>query len=306
MARGAESFSAMSDLPRAVREDLDRNFTIYAGSVEKRISDPDGTTKIRIVFPDGARIESVLLVDASGRNTACLSTQSGCPLGCVFCKTGRLGLHRNLTAAEIVEQLFHLRLIEPDIANIVFMGMGEPLLNFDSLRQAIELISHDSVFSPRRITVSTAGIVPGIRNLGDSGLNVRLAFSLTTAEPVLRNRLMPVTAANPVPDVKESLLYFQHKTRRRITLEAVLLRGINTRTLDAQSIVEFARGLDVVLNVIPWNPVPGLDEKFHAPSGREIAAFTGYLKEKGLNVTRRFPRGTRVAGACGQLGADPT
>ena len=323
IASGISSFDEMDNLPLPLRKDLAERFIPRPrAAVQKHLSG-DGTIKLAIQFADGARIEAVLLTDNSGRRTACLSTQAGCPAGCVFCKTGA-GFLRDLTSAEIVEQFLQLRTMidkaalsdaPPSaapptalpIANIVIMGMGEPLLNLAELRRALAVITSAKGlnFSRRRITVSTCGIAQGIVDLADNGPAVRLALSLTTADEDLRRRLMPITASQSLQEVKKALLYFQERGGGRVTLEAVLLGGVNTRPEDAFSIANFAKGLDAVINLIPWNPVKGLELEGKAicqPSASEVETFTRELEKLGLKVTRRFRRGRGVMGACGQLG----
>jgi 23S rRNA (adenine2503-C2)-methyltransferase len=309
----------MTDLSRTLREELDSRFTLYSSLIASRLEDPDGTVKFRIDLQDGAKIEGVLLVDGKGRHTACLSTQAGCPMACVFCKTGTLGFLRNLNAGEIVEQFLHIRSAGTgsgecqtpsegqEIANIVIMGMGEPLLNLGELRRALGILTDPQGLglSKRRITVSTSGIIPGILDLADRGPEVRLAVSLTTADEELRKRLMPVTMTNPLPRLKEALSYYQEKTRRRITLELVLLRGINTRQRDMDALVDFTAGLDAAVNLIPWNPVEGVEfegRPLEKPTTREIVEFSETLIRRKIRVTRRMEKGLGISGACGQLG----
>jgi 23S rRNA (adenine2503-C2)-methyltransferase len=315
----------MDNLPLPLRKELAERFTPRPDTSVQKHCGSDGTVKLALRFADGARIEAMLLADGSGRRTACLSTQAGCPAGCVFCKTGA-GFLRDLTSAEIVEQFLQLRTIADEtaamsapsdeaspaalpIANIVVMGMGEPLLNLVELRRALAVITDKKGlnFSRRRITVSTCGIAQGITDLADRGPAVRLALSLTTADESLRRRLMPITAREPLAAVKKALRYFQDRGGGRVTLEAVLLGGINTRGEDAASIAQFARGLDAAVNLIPWNPVKGLEfegKALREPSTAEIESFTQRLKALKLNVTRRYRRGRGVMGACGQLSAN--
>jgi 23S rRNA (adenine2503-C2)-methyltransferase len=303
--RGAGTFDDMTDLPLHLRAELNERFVLYAGEVSAELRDPDGTAKLRITLNDGYCVEAVLLTDREGRRTACLSTQAGCPMGCVFCKTGALGFRRSLDSAEIMGQFFRLRETAGDIANIVFMGMGEPLLNLEELRRAATVLTGGLGFSPRRITVSTCGIVVGIRDLAEKGPRFRLALSLTTADRELRSRLMPVTAANPLPAVKEALRLYQEQTGQRVTLELVLLGGVNTRSRDAEALAEFVRGLDVVVNLIPWNPVEGMSfegRPLREPDTGEIARLGSHLEKLGLKVTRRYRKGRKIGGACGQLG----
>jgi 23S rRNA (adenine2503-C2)-methyltransferase len=313
LSRGVRSFDAMTDLSLPLRGALEKRFSLYASAVSREYSGDDGTIKIQLTLSDSVPIEAVLLTDDEGNRTACLSTQAGCPAGCVFCKTGSLGFERNLSAGEIIEQFLFLRSLSEHspherlpngVSHIVIMGMGEPLLNLAAVRAALAFISADN-FSKRRITLSTSGIVDGIRDLADAGPAIRLALSLTTADAVLREKLMPIAKSNPLPSLKEALRSYQRKQKQRITLETVLLGGVNTRQKDVEALYAFARGLDVVVNVIPWNPVAGLDfdgVSLREPSPAETEGFLHRLREKGLNVTRRFRKGGNIAGACGQLG----
>jgi 23S rRNA (adenine2503-C2)-methyltransferase len=310
IARGASSFADMTDLSRELREDLSARHALYGSGVARSLEDPDGTVKLQINLADGAMIEAALLRDDKGRLTACVSTQAGCPVGCVFCKTGSLGFMRNLEAHEIVEQFLHLRRVNPSIANMVIMGMGEPLLNLTELRKAMELITHPGGLglSKRRITLSTSGITEGILDLAAAGPDLRLALSLATGDQALREELMPIAASNPLPALKDALLRYQELRGRRITLEAVLLGGVNTREEDIAGMADFARGLDAAINLIPWNPVEGLSFRgrlLREPGGAEIARFTRELTCRGLTVTRRYRKGRSISAACGQLGALP-
>ena len=304
---GAASFDEMSDLPLSLRKELAESFTLLSGTVASELRDPDGTVKLGIKLEDGAVIEAVILSDAEDRKTACISSQAGCPAGCLFCKTGMLGFRRNLSAAEIAGQFLHLRSREPEISHIVVMGMGEPLLNLDELRKALDFFMESGGLhiSKRRITLSTSGIVKGILDLADHGPDIRLALSLTTAREELHRRLMPISQGNPLPEVKRALLHYQEKQDRRVTLEMVLLGGINTTPADADAAAAFARGLDVLVNLIPWNPVPGMEfegRPIEPPLPRETAAFAAALESLGLKVTRRTEKGQGISGACGQLG----
>jgi 23S rRNA (adenine2503-C2)-methyltransferase len=308
LVKGASSFDEMKNLPQALREELSACSTVYTTAGQEVLEDPDGTVKLTIRLHDGAKIEAVLLTDQEGRKTACLSSQAGCPMGCVFCKTGTLGFKRNLSAAEIVEQFLRLKTLDNGLSNIVVMGMGEPLLNLDALRKAIAVIEHPRGLnvSRRRITLSSCGIAPGIDELAEKGPLVGLAVSLTSADSELRSRLMPVNISNPLDTLKKALCRYQNITRRRITLEAALLRGINTRRQDVSALAAFTRGLDSIINLIPWNPVPGLlfeGKELEEPRPAELRGFASALEERGLRVTIRYRRGRGVSGACGQLGS---
>ena len=305
---GAKSFDEMSSLPVPMRKELEDNYKVSSGNVISEIKDSDGTVKLVMTMEDGAVIEGVILSDAEDRKTACLSTQAGCPMGCIFCKTGMMGFRRNLTATEIAGQFMLLKQKEPEITNIVIMGMGEPFLNLEALRKAIDFFMHSGGLniSKRRITISTCGIEKGILDLADHGPDIRLALSLTTARQELRERLMPVSRDNPLNKIKDALIYFQKKREQRITLEMVLLSGINTSAVESGAVAEFVRGMDAVINLIPWNPVQGLNldgSALKAPSNYEVATFTGALKTRGLKVTQRYEKGQKISAACGQLGA---
>jgi 23S rRNA (adenine2503-C2)-methyltransferase len=304
---GAKDFSEMKNLPLALRNELSDKFAVFSSSVNTKLMDSDGTVKAQIILDDGNKIEAVILADGVGRKTACLSTQAGCAGACVFCKTGMLGFKRNLKAGEISEELLLLRSIEPDISHIVIMGMGEPLLNMEELRKALAFFTakEGMGISKRRITLSTVGIAQGIKNLADQGPDIRLAVSLTSARDDLRQRLMPLALSNPLPVLKESLEYYQQKQKNRITLEAVLLGGINTSDEEAQAIAQFAQGLDCIINLIPWNYVEGLSfngQPLIPPSAKETAQFAAALEKRKLKVTLRMGKGMSISGACGQLG----
>jgi len=316
--RGQGDFDKMTDIPNSLREELKSRFVIFSSSVDQTFDDA-GTKKIVVALNDGLKIEAVLLNDGKNRLTACLSTQAGCPAGCVFCKTGSLGFKRDLECAEIVEQFIFLHTLAAGesgnenkekhiIGNIVIMGMGEPLLNLERLRRAIAFFTdrQGMNLSLRRITVSTCGIVPSLFDLAEKGPYVRLALSLVTADENLRKRLMPIAAANPLQKVKEALTLYQRKGGGRVTLEVPLLGGVNSRDEDAKYAADFAKGLDTVVNIIPWNPVAGLEFEgapLREPEKKETENFIRLLESRGLKVTTRLRKGRRVMGACGQLGS---
>lgn len=302
IGKGAVSFDEMTNLDKPLREFLSEHAQIYSSKVTESLHDPDGTIKLQITLSDGRAIETVLLTDKEGRKTACVSCQAGCAMKCAFCQTGQLGLGRNLTAGEIVEEFLLLEKEAGTLDNIVFMGMGEPMMNLDAIRKTVRVLTDKDGrnLSARRITLSTSGIIKGIYDLADNGPSLRLAVSLTTADPELRENLMPVTKSNPLPELKQAIAHYIEKTGQRVTLEAALLSGKNTGKESAQRLIEFARNLDVYINLIPWNPVPGLD--FSTPTADECATFTSYLEQAGLNVNLRTRRGTKIGGACGQLG----
>ncbi len=303
---GARSFADMTNLPAGLRDELSRGVPIFSTSVSRELRDPDGTVKLQISLGDGNAVETVLLTDSESRKTACVSSQVGCPMACAFCQTGRIGYSRDLDAGEIVEQFYHLEDSVGRLDNIVFMGMGEPMLNLGSIRKTVAILTDPKGrgLSRRRITVSTAGVVEGIRSLADEGPDIRLAVSLTTADPELRERLMPVTRANPLPALRDAIRYYCDATGNRVTLEAALMAGVNTSDEEARRIADFAEGLNVHVNLIPWNPIPDLP--FESPSSRETESFLRSLERLGLNATLRMKRGRTIGGACGQLGASVT
>ena len=211
-------------------------------------------------------------------------------------------MSRNLTAGEIVEEFLFLEKEAGTLDNIVFMGMGEPMQNLSSIRKAIQILSSPKGrnLSTRRITISTCGLTKGIYDLADNGPNVRLAVSLTTANPLLRESLMPVAKGNPLSELKKAIKYYIEKTGKRVTLEAALLSGKNTDSESAREMIDFAKDMDVYINLIPWNPVDGLP--FSTPTADECKKFVNQLENAGLNVNLRKRRGTAIGGACGQLG----
>ena len=305
---GAVDFSEMKNIPVSLRDELSKQFFIYSSAVTSEYIDDDGTVKLQITLDDGCVIEAVILRDGKGRKTACVSTQAGCSCSCVFCKTGALGFKRNLRSGEITEQMLLLRNREPEITHIVIMGMGEPLHNLAELRKSINYFTDVKGLgiSKKRITISTTGIARGIDDLADNGPDIRLALSLVSARQDIREKLMPAAKENPLPVLKESLKHYQKKHDKRITLEIVLLKGINTNDEEAEATAEFAKSLEVVVNLIPWNPVSGLlleNKTLETPSADETESFIAALEKRKLKVTVRTGKGQGVCGACGQLGS---
>ncbi len=301
--QGKMHWDEITVFPQAVRSRFANLYPLISSSVMKTYQDR-ANTKFVIRLIDGQIAEAVLLMDKNGRKTACVSCQVGCAMDCAFCKTAQLGLRRNLDAGEIVEQILHLQHRHGRIDNIVYMGMGEPMNNLNNVIKSIRLLAHPDGLGMglRRFTISTCGLVDGIRRLVEEKLPVGLAFSLVTADQSLREELMYTAKANPLPQVKQALLEYQRFTGQRITLEAALMAGYNDRPKDAQLLSEFVQGLDYMFNLIPWNPVPGL--LFRRPNQAEIEAFTAILHSHGVKVVRRYQRGANVAAACGQLGAE--
>ena len=327
ITKGAHSFREMTNLPLSLITLLEENFLLRGSSIYNKQSGIDGTRKLVISHSDNTLIETVLLPSSEkestqnpakkNRFTACLSTQVGCPMACVFCKTGTMGFIRNLETAEIVEQFLLLNdelykksgelQTDQKISRIVVMGMGEPLLNIQALRKALDIFCDPLGFnlSKRKITISTSGIIEGIIDIAENGPETELAVSLPSAREDLRSRLMPGLINHPLSELKKSLGFYQKKTGRRITIETVLLGGINTGRADAASLINFAKNLDAAINLIPWNPVKDLyfeGKKLIECRQKEIDFFSSLLEKGGCTVTRRFRRGRSIAGACGQLG----
>ena len=301
---GAESFDEMTNLSVDLRNELKDVAAVRSSTINQILRDPDGTIKLQITLHDGNAVETVLLTDREGRKTACVSCQAGCAMKCAFCQTGTLGLSRNLEAGEIVEEFLYLEKIAGKLDNIVFMGMGEPMQNLSGIRRAVEILCHKDgrALSSKRITLSTCGIVKGIYDLADNGPSIRLAVSLTTANEDLRKELMPVARGedNSLAELRKAIDYYAGKTGKRVTLEAALMHDKNTDDVSAENMISFARGIDVNINLILWNPVAALP--FEEPSSKEVSHFVDKLERAGLNVTLRTRRGRKIGGACGQLG----
>ena len=301
---GVKDFDKMTNLSVSIREELKEKSMIRSSSVSNVLKDPDGTIKLQIALKDENAVETVLLTDREGRKTACVSCQAGCAMRCAFCMTGTLGLSRNLDASEIVEEFMYLEEAAGKLDNIVFMGMGEPMHNLGAIRKAIEVLcSKDGrALSSKRITLSTCGIVEGIYDLADNGPHIRLAVSLTTANEELRKELMPVARSkeNSLLALRKAIDYYAKKSGKRVTLEAALLHQKNTDEKSAINMIDFVRGIDVNVNLIPWNPVSILP--FEEPSNNEVHNFVKKLEQAGINVTLRQKRGRKIGGACGQLG----
>lgn len=302
IGQGATSFEQMTNLNKELRHSLEEKAIIRSSTISECLKDPDGTIKLQISLKDSLAVETVLLTDKDGRKTACVSCQAGCPMKCAFCKTGQLGFARNLEAFEIVEQFLYLEQKSGMLDNIVFMGMGEPMLNLENIRKAIKILTdkRGRNLSARRITLSTSGIIKGIYDLAENGPHIRLAVSLTTADDELRSQIMPVNITNPLNELKNAINFYATKSGRRVTLEAALLSGKNTSKESAIRMIDFAKNLDVNINLIPWNPIPELP--FKEPSKTEIREFVSILEKAGLNVSLRTKRGQSIGGACGQLG----
>jgi 23S rRNA (adenine2503-C2)-methyltransferase len=306
IARGAESFDQMSDLPRSLREELARSFVPLETRVARHLRAADGTHKLLLRLRDDRLIECVLIQE-HGRRTACISTQVGCGMGCVFCASGLNGVERNLTAAEILEQLVRLRnLSDPEgesrrLTHIVVMGMGEPLANLEALLEALQTATaKDGLgIGARHITISTVGLPAKIRRLADLGKQFHLAVSLHAPDDELRTRIVPTNDKTGLQAILEAADYFFERTGRQVTYEYVLLGGVNDGVSQARALVALLRGRKAHVNVIPYNDVAGLP--YRRPKPEDLTAFLDTLRRGGLSVKVRKRKGSEIDAACGQL-----
>lgn len=292
----------MSDLPVGLRERLEGNFKIFSLTLTRKLASIDGTEKFLFGLKDNNFIESVI-IPAAGRVTACISTQVGCKFCCAFCASGLSGFKRDLSCAEIIGQALYLknRLKDNKLTHIVFMGTGEPLDNYDDLLKAIRTINSHFSFNiaARRITISTSGLIPGIKKLAEEGLQVELSVSLHASDNRTRNKLMPVNKKYPLQDLMSCCRDYISKTGRQITFEYILFEGINSDLQSAQNLSKILRGLNCKVNLIPANPVKELGVL--PPPKHEALRFRDFLLRHGVNATLRRPRGEDIEAACGQL-----
>lgn len=303
--RRAAGFEELTDLPRSLRERL-ATAPELAPSLRQElesVSDGGDTVKWLWSLHDGARVETVLMHYRSGRSTVCVSTQAGCAMACGFCATGQAGFDRNLTTGEIVEQVVAaVRAARPRrVGNVVFMGMGEPLANYDRVWGAVRRLHDDMGISARHLTLSTVGVVPGIKRLASEDLPVNLAVSLHAANDRLRDDLVPVNKRYPLAVLMEACHEYLEAKGRRLSFEWALIDGVNDRPIDARQLAGLARPLGAHVNLIPLNPTPGYATRGTAAA--EVRAFRDLLVDLGVNTTIRRNRGTAIDAACGQLRA---
>lgn len=292
-------FSLMTDLSKNLREELEQRAFISEWAPEKEEISTDGTRKFLFRLMDGESIETVLIPMESGRSTLCISSQVGCAMQCDFCLTGKYGLQRNLTTAEIVNQVCAVRR-EHHINNIVVMGMGEPLQNLDNMVNALEIF-YDSAgmdYSSRKITLSTCGLVPQMHELARR-INVNLAVSLNASSDEVRNRLMPVNKRYPLRELIQACRDFPLHGKRRITFEYILIRDLNDSIADARRLVKLLHGVKAKVNLIPFNEHAGSDYK--SPTEQSINEFQSFLLQRNLVAIRRASKGQDISAACGQL-----
>ena len=313
-ARGASSFDGMTDLARNFRATLGEVARVSAPEAVGRRRSADGTVKLLFALGDGLKVESVIIPPAAAfrgdageqnRLTLCVSTQVGCPLDCAFCATGTMGFTRNLTAGEIVGQVIAAsREAERNITNVVFMGMGEPLLNYEATMKAAAILTDGCGISARRMTISTAGRADRIRRMADDGARVKLAVSLHSAVDATRTRLMPINRKYPLPVLMEAVEYYYRKTRQRVTYEVIFFDGVNDAAEDVRRLVALARRVPSKINIIPFHAIgfahPGGLGATLRPSPR-MEAIAGELRAARLRVMVRMSAGEDIDAACGQL-----
>lgn len=298
--RAASDFADMGDLPLAFRQELAERFTIDPLQLAAHRKSTDGVDKLLVHNGDGNVYECVLL-PYEDRVSCCLSSQVGCPMGCKFCATGLGGFDRNLTAGEILGQYLTLqRLTERRLSHVVFMGMGEPLLNLPNVLKAVRLMHEEIGLSYRHITISTVGLVPQIKRLAQEKLPIHLALSLHSPLDEVRDRLMPVNHKWPVAEVMGAMRDYHAATGRKITIEYLLIKGVTDTPEQAEALARLVKGVPSVINLIPFNWVD-TGEGFARPERERVQAFRRILEARGANATQRVERGHDIAAACGQL-----
>lgn len=300
--RRVASIDQMTDISKAFRELLKTEYSITGNSVLEVRRSVDGTRKFLSELEDSSRIESVLIAEGS-RLTLCVSSQAGCAMGCKFCMTGTTGFTRNLTLAELTGQVFSaFDLLEGDehITNIVLMGMGEPLANYDNVLKFTNVLTSNMGFnfSHNKVTLSTAGLIPAIKRFGDEG-NVNLAVSLNATTDEVRDKLMPVNKKYPIEELMAELRRYPLKSRKYITIEYVLISGVNDTDDDARRLARLLRSVPCKVNLIPFNAFPG--SSFRSPAPERVERFHYIIKQAGYTVIVRLSKGAEIQAACGQL-----
>ncbi|MFK7923282.1 MAG: 23S rRNA (adenine(2503)-C(2))-methyltransferase RlmN [Bacteroidia bacterium] len=301
----AASFADMSNLSKPLRERLEADFVIDQAQIEDVQQSKDGTRKYAFRLAGGQQVEGVL-IPTPKRVTACISSQAGCSLDCKFCATGLLDLKHNLHHYEIYDQIYTLReeaekIYGRPLSNIVYMGMGEPLLNYRNVMQSVDWVTSEEGIgmSPKRITVSTSGIAKMIKKLADDGARFEFALSLHSAKNDIRSKIMPINDSNSLEDLEEALKYFYDKTGTRVTYEYCIFKDVNDSIDDAKALVEFSRIIPAKVNVIEYNPVP--EAGFVNTTSIRMNAFIQYLESQNVIVNVRRSRGKDIDGGCGQL-----
>lgn len=300
-AKSVSSIDEMTNLSKDFREQLKQVASVTESKIKVKQVSSDGTLKYLIEYPDGECVETVLMrFDNRANLTACVSSQVGCAVNCSFCATGKGGFKRNLTYQEIIEQVLSIqRDTGLKVTNIVFMGQGEPLLNLNNVLKALEIFNNDFQIGARRITISTSGIIPGIKRLAEMDLQSTLAISLHAPNHKLRAELMPIENKYPIDELKNALIDYVEKTGRRITIEYILIHGFNDTQEVAKELAILLRGIKCNINLIPYNSV--IENDYKKPSNNDIMKFKYLLEHSGKKVTVRLERGADIDAACGQL-----
>jgi 23S rRNA (adenine2503-C2)-methyltransferase len=303
--KNAATFEEMTNLAKDLRSKLEEHYYIDHIKLDDQQISSDKTIKCAFSVEENKVVEGVLIPTTS-RTTACISSQVGCSLACTFCATGRLKLMRNLTAGEIVDQVVYLRdqaenRYNTPLTNIVYMGMGEPLLNYKNVLRSVEMITSEEGLgmSPKRITISTAGIAKMIRKLGDDEVKFNLALSLHAANDKKRSHIMEINDSNNLAELSDALRYFHQKTDSRVTFEYIIFKNFNDQIEDAQELAEFAKCVPCKINIIEYNPID--DSEFQQADRANVDNFATYLEAKNLVVNVRRSRGKDIDAACGQL-----
>jgi 23S rRNA (adenine2503-C2)-methyltransferase len=301
----ASSFEEMTNLSKSMRTFLEEEFVINMASIKTEQKSSDRTIKTAFELHDTHVIEGVL-IPSKTRMTACISSQVGCSLTCKFCATGKMDRERNLSASEMYDQVATIKKQAEDnydtnLTNIVYMGMGEPLLNYKNMLKSVEMITTDAglAMSPKRITVSTAGIAKLIKKLGDDEVKFNLALSLHAANDEKRDKIMPINEQNTLESLAEALIYFHNKTGTRVTFEYILFKNFNDSIEDAQELARFCKHVPCKINIIEYNSIG--DGEFEQATREKLDAFTKFLESKNLIVNVRRSRGKDIDAACGQL-----
>lgn len=294
----ALTLDSLTDLPKAFRAELGQREASLKLLEQALVQvDRDGTSKYLFELQQGGSVESVLL-PFSDRLSACISTQVGCPIGCAFCATGQSGFARNLSAGEIVDQIRLMQREGGRISHVVLMGMGEPLLNYEATVKAIAILNKEMGIGMRQISLSTCGVVPRMYDLAKEKLALTLAVSLHAPEDALRDRLVPINKTYPLAELKEAMRHYATETGRRITIEYVMLKGVNDSPAMAQSLSRYLHGVHCQINLIPYHPTDG---EFQGTVPREMREFADKLNQDGFPTTIRADRGLDIQAACGQL-----
>ncbi len=299
--KSVSNIDEMTDLSKQFREDFKQIALVTNTKIKVKQVSSDGTIKYLIEYPDGECVETVLMrFDNRANLTACVSSQIGCAVNCSFCATGKRGFIRNLTYKEIIEQVLTIqRDTGLKITNVVFMGQGEPLLNLDNVLKALEIFNNDFQIGARRITISTSGIIPQIKKLAEKELQSTLAISLHASNHAVRREIMPIENKYPINELVDALKYYVSKTGRRITVEYILIKGLNCTLESAKELSHLLHDLKCNINLIPYNPV--VKTGYTKPTNNEIMKFKYLLEHSGKKVTVRLERGSDIDAACGQL-----